>query len=159
MVNRWSTGRFVFSAFYIGCSLFVLAKRRSKHLFTVRWRVRGAVGFQGDRNVGTLFCPASLSSAVRPAPCRPDPPVLCPVLELDSDRLTRILFASYSLFISGIRSSLLFLLPTSGKAPFFLHKPFSCKAGPENRWKRNNRLSRGLSAGQEALYVPCNRPV
>ena len=40
--------------------------------FVHAWRTRGAVGFQGDRNVGTLFCPASPHPAVRPAPCRPD---------------------------------------------------------------------------------------
>ena len=50
----------------------MLAKRRSEELFTVRWEARGAVGFQGDRNDGTLFCPASPRPAVRLAPCRPD---------------------------------------------------------------------------------------
>ena len=68
MINRGSTGRFVPSTVYIGFPLFVLAKRRSEQLLTLRWKARGAVGFQGDRNVGTLFCPASPRPAVRPAP-------------------------------------------------------------------------------------------
>ena len=62
----------------------MLAERRSEQLFTVRWRARGAVGFQGDRNVGTLLCPASPRFAVRSAPCRPDPPVGRPSFGLDS---------------------------------------------------------------------------
>ena len=63
--------------------MFVLAKRRSEQLFFVRWRARGAVGSQGDRNVGTLLCPASPRPAVRRAPCRADPPVECPGFALD----------------------------------------------------------------------------
>ena len=83
LINRWSTGRFVPPPFYIGFPLFVLAKRRSEQFFTVRWRARGAVGFKGHRNVGTLFCPASPRPAVRPAPCRPDPSFVCPGFGLD----------------------------------------------------------------------------
>ena len=82
VINRGSTGRFVPPPVYIGFP-FVLAKRRSGQFFTVRWRARGAVGFQGHRNVGTLFCPASPRPAVRPAPCWPDPPVVCPGFGLD----------------------------------------------------------------------------
>ena len=63
--------------------LFVLVKGRPQQFFTVRWRARGAVGFQGDRNVGTLFCSASPRLAVRPAPCRPDSHVMCPSFGLD----------------------------------------------------------------------------
>ena len=51
----------------------MLAKRRSEQLFTVPWRARGTVGFRADRNVGTLFCPASPRLAVHRAPRRPDP--------------------------------------------------------------------------------------
>ena len=61
----------------------MLARRRSEQLFTVRWRARGAIGFQGHRNVGTLFCSASPRPPVRPATCRPDPPVVCPGFGLD----------------------------------------------------------------------------
>ena len=39
--------------------MFVLAKDRSEQLFTVPWGAEGTVGFWADRNVGTLFCPAS----------------------------------------------------------------------------------------------------
>ena len=67
-------------------SLFVIAKERSEQLFTVRWRSRGAVGLQGDRNVGTLFCPALPRPAFRPSPCRPDLPVVCPGLDLTGSR-------------------------------------------------------------------------
>ena len=41
------------------------------------------VAFRADRNVGTLFCPASPRPAVRRAPCRPDAPVVCPGFGLD----------------------------------------------------------------------------
>ena len=83
VINRASTERFVPPPVYIAFPRFVLAKRRPGHFFTVRWRARGAVCFQGDRNVGTLFCPASPRPAVRHAPCRSDPPVVCPGLRLD----------------------------------------------------------------------------
>ena len=84
MINRRSTAGFVPPSVYIGFPLFVLAKRRSEQLFTaVRLGARGAVGFQGHRNVGTLFCSASPRPAVRPATCRPDPPVVCPGFGLD----------------------------------------------------------------------------
>ena len=82
-IDRWSIGRFVPPLVYIGFPLFVLAKKRPGQFFTVRWRARGAVGSQGDRNVGILFCSASPHPAVRPAPCRPDPPVVCPGFGLD----------------------------------------------------------------------------
>ena len=82
-INRWSNGRIVPSAVYMGFPLFLLAKKRPEQLFTVRWRAREAVGFEGDRKVGTLFCPASPCPAVRPAPCRPDLPVVCPGFGLD----------------------------------------------------------------------------
>ena len=41
------------------------------------------VGFQADQNVGVPFCPASPRPAVRRAPRRPDPPVVCPGFALD----------------------------------------------------------------------------
>ena len=78
VINRGSTDRFVRSTIYIVFPLFVFARRRSRQFFTVRWKARRAVGFQGHRNVGTLFCPASPRPAVRRVPCRPDPPVVCP---------------------------------------------------------------------------------
>ena len=53
VINSGSTAGVVPSTVYIGFPLFVLAKRRSEQLFTVRWKARGAVGFQGHRNVGT----------------------------------------------------------------------------------------------------------
>ena len=62
--------------------MFVLAKRRSKQLFTVPWRARGTVAFGADRNVGTVVCPA-LRPTVRCALRRPDPPVVCPGFGLD----------------------------------------------------------------------------
>ena len=77
-MNCGSTVRCVPPPVYIGFPLFVLAKRRSGELFTVPWRARGTVAFRADRNVGTLFCPGSPRFAVRYAPCRPDPPVVCP---------------------------------------------------------------------------------
>ena len=83
LINRGSTGRFVPPPVYIGFPLFVLAKRRSEQLFTVSWRARETVGFLADRNVGTVFCPASLRPAVRSAPRRRDPPVVCPGFGLD----------------------------------------------------------------------------
>ena len=82
-MNRGSTGRFVPPPVYIGFPLFVLAKRRSEQLFTLPWRARGMVALRADRNVGTLFCPASPRFAVRRAPRRPDPPVVCPGFGLD----------------------------------------------------------------------------
>ena len=90
MINWWSTERLVPSAVFIGFPLVFLAKTHSEQLFTVRLRARGAVCFQGDRNVGTLFCPASRRPAVRPAPCRPDPPIVCPGFGLDRFGLNRI---------------------------------------------------------------------
>ena len=83
VINRLSTGRFVPPPVYLGFPLFVLAKRRSEQLFTAPWRARGTVAFRADRNVGTLFCPGSPRLAVRYAPCRPDPPVVCPGFGLD----------------------------------------------------------------------------
>ena len=41
------------------------------------------VALRADRNVGTLFCAASPRPAVRRAPCRPDPPVVCPGFGFD----------------------------------------------------------------------------
>ena len=82
-MNRGSTGRFVPPPVYIGFPLLVLAKTRSEQLFTVFWRARGTVSFRADRNVGTLFCPASPRPAVRRAPRRIDLPVVCPGLGLD----------------------------------------------------------------------------
>ena len=79
----WSTAGFVPPLIYIGFPLFVLAKSRSEQLFTVPWRAIGTVGSRADRNVGTLFCPASPRLAVRCAPCRPDPPVVCPGFGFD----------------------------------------------------------------------------
>ena len=61
----------------------MLAKRRSGQLFTLPWRARGTVAFLADRNVGILFCPAWPRRAVRRAPCRLDPPVVCPGFGLD----------------------------------------------------------------------------
>ena len=92
----WSTERFVPPPVYIGFPLFVLAKRRSRQFFTVRWMARRAVGFENDRNVGTLFCPASPRSAVRPALGRPDPPVVCPGFGFESKllMLTKRIFTS-----------------------------------------------------------------
>ena len=83
VINRGSTGRLVPSTVYMGFPLFVLAKRRSEQLFTLRWGARRAVGVQGDRNVGSLFCQASPRPAVRLAPCRTEPPVVCPGFGLD----------------------------------------------------------------------------
>jgi len=83
VINRLSTVRFVPPPVYIGFPLFVLAKSRSEQLFTVPWRARGTIGFWADRNVGTLFCPASPRPAVRRAPRRPDPPAVCPGFGLD----------------------------------------------------------------------------
>ena len=48
--------------------------------------VRGpemAFGVKGDRNAGTLFCPASPCPAVCSALCRPDLPVVCLGFGLD----------------------------------------------------------------------------
>ena len=82
-INRWSTELFVPLAVYIAFPLFVLPKRRFEQFFKVRSRAREALGFKVDRNFNTLFCPASPCPAVRPAPCRRDPPVVCPGLGLD----------------------------------------------------------------------------
>ena len=82
-LNRGSTARCVPPPVYIGFPLFVVAKRRSEQLFTVSWRVRSVVGFRADRNVGTFFGPALPRHAVRRAPRRPDPPVVCPGFGLD----------------------------------------------------------------------------
>ena len=68
-INRWSTESFVPSAVEIGFALCVRARIRSEQWLTMRRIAREAVGFQGDRNVGILFCPASTRPAVRPAPC------------------------------------------------------------------------------------------
>ena len=140
-INRLSTADFVCPSVYIGFPLFVLAKRRSEQLFTVRWRAWGAVGFQGDRNVGTLFCPASRRPAVCPSPCRSDPPVVCSGFGLDGFfSVSRIMswtslrkheqYNSYlkttkeqnPRFTTGTRSALLFWLLTSVPTPFCLCK-------------------------------------
>ena len=63
--------------------MFVLAKRRSEQVFTLLWRARGTVGFRADRNVDTLFTPASPRPTVRRAPRRPEPSVVCPGFGLD----------------------------------------------------------------------------
>ena len=79
MINR----TFRLPTVYTEFPLLVLAKIRPGHWFTVRWRARGAVGFQGDRSVGTLFPLASPCPAVRPASCRLEPPVVCPCFGFD----------------------------------------------------------------------------
>ena len=83
LTNRWSTGCFVPPPVYIGFPLFVLAKNRLEKLLMVPWGARGTVAFRADRNVGSLFCPAWPRTAVRHAPRRPDPPVVCPGFGLD----------------------------------------------------------------------------
>ena len=93
LVNRWSTAGFVPPPVYIGFPLFVLAKRRSEQLFTVPWRARETVAFWADRNVGTLFCPASSRPAVRRAPRRIDPSVVCPCFRLDRLCYGRLCYA------------------------------------------------------------------
>ena len=101
LVNRC----FVPPPVYIGFTLFVLAKRRSEQLFTIPWRARGTVGFWADRNVGTLFCPASPRPAVRRAPRRPDLPVVCPGFGFDR-------FNKLPLFVLAKRhSEQLFIIP------------------------------------------------
>ena len=55
--DKQRANRMLYSpAVKISFFLFVLAKRRSEQLFSLRWRARGAVGFPCDRKVGTLFC-------------------------------------------------------------------------------------------------------
>ena len=81
--NEWSTAAFVAPVVYMGFPLFVLMNRHSEQMFIAPWRVRGTVGFRADRNVGTLFCPASPRPAFCRALRRPDPPIVCPGFSLD----------------------------------------------------------------------------
>ena len=102
--NRWSTTGFVPPPVYMGFPLFVLAKRHSGQMFTVPWRARGTVGSQADRIVGTLSCSASPRPAVRHAPCRPDPPVVCPGFGLENYDYVVLLYRHSVMFrMIGIR--------------------------------------------------------
>ena len=89
VMNRWSTGHFIPPPVYKRFPVLVLAKRRSKQLFTPRRRAGGKVGFWADRHVGTPLCSASPRPAVRLRPRRCDPPVVCPGIGFDRSSANR----------------------------------------------------------------------
>ena len=72
-INRLSSAFFVPPSVYIGFRLFVLLKKRSGHLCTMPWRVRGTVVSWATRSVGVPSCPTPPSPAAPPcaAPTRP----------------------------------------------------------------------------------------
>ena len=72
-INRWSNAGWVPPPLYIVFRLFVLLERRSEHVCSIPWKVRGSVVSWANRPVGVPSCPAPprRPAVRRPVPTRP----------------------------------------------------------------------------------------